>query len=531
MEVRDLIKRKNALKSDRANWENYWQDLADYILPRKNQVTNKTEKGSKRNLSIFDSTAIRANVRLAAGLHSTLTSPVTRFFDLTTGRANIDDQDKVRLFRQNTADNIWNVIQNSNFQTEIHEVYIDLGCFGTGPLFVEDDKKKVVNFTAYPIVDLIIGEGLDGIVNEVHREFKWTARQIMSKWGKDSKAVIPDEVERAFKSDPEKKFDLVHSIFPDEVRDNFKSNYLLDNGDGGKSAVIKTGFYHEFPWMVPRWAKDSSEMYGRSAGMETLPDIRTLNAVVKTDLKGRQKAIDPPLQAPDDGFLRRINLTPGAVNRKRNGSDSIEPIITGPRVDLSDSLIEKLRSDIREGFMNDLFTLMNVGDRATAREIDERVQQQLRTLSPILGRMHTELLRPLVDRVFGIMSRRGLITDIPEEIENNNLEAVFSSPLARAQKSQDANIVLQTFQMVAGIAQVDPNVFDNFDLDKASLFVAKSNGYPQDLLRAEDEIEGIRNGRAQAQEQQIESEQQNQQVDQVAKVAPAVAQMEQARNA
>lgn len=529
MDAKTLKRRKDELKSGRGNWEQYWQVLADYILTRKNQVTTATTPGTRRNTKIFDSTAIKANVRLAAGLHSTLTSPVTRFFDLTTGNPEIDSLDNVRLFTQKMANRIWNTIQNSNFQTEIHEIYVDLGCFGTAGLFIEAHPEKIVNFVAYPIVDLIIGEGVDGVVNEVHREFRWTARQIIEKWGEDKNATIPEKVRRAFDAEPDKKFDLVHSIYPKDLGEKkYEERYFLEDEH---SEDIKKGSYFEFPWMVPRWSKDSAEMYGRSPGMDTLPDIRTLNAVVKTDLKGRQKAVDPPLMVPDDGFLRQINLTPGAVNRKRQGADNIEPILTGTRVDLSDSLIQRLRQDVREGFMNDLFTLMEVGDRATAREIDERTQQQLRQLAPILGRMHTELLRPLVDRVYGIMDRAGKLEEAPDELVDANLEAVFASPLARAQTAQEATIVLETYQQLAGLAQVSPQVLDLLNHDESARLVAKARGLPQSLLLDEEDVQAIRQGRAQAQEAQIEQQQEMAQAEQVSKVAPAVAQLEQAQGA
>ena len=52
-----VIERYNSLKSQRKNWEEHWQEIADYFLPRKNNITEKQTKGNKRHDLIFDGTS------------------------------------------------------------------------------------------------------------------------------------------------------------------------------------------------------------------------------------------------------------------------------------------------------------------------------------------------------------------------------------------------------------------------------------------------------------------------------------------
>lgn len=530
-EIKRIIERKDALRSERGVWESHWQECADFVLPKRDQFTHKTvTKGEKKNLHLFDSTAVRSNISLSAGLHSTLTNPAVRFFDLTTGDPELDDQDDVRNWLQKTADKMWNVFQNSNFQTEIHEVYLDIGAFGTAPLYIEEHKDKVVNFMAYPVSNVYVCENSQGMIDEVYRTFKWTAKQILQEWPE----TAPESVKKAFEKEPQKKFEILHAIYPNPEQGKvrpFVSKYILEEESQGtekRGAELSSEGYREFPWAIPRWAKESGETYGRSPAMEVLPDVKTLNQIVRTVLKGAQKAVDPPLQVPDDGLLRRIDLRPGGVNRKRNGSDRIEPIITGARVVDGMEMIKLYREQIPIAFFLDLFRLEPL-DRATQIEVQQHIQERLKMLGPLLGRMHTELLRPMIDRVFAIMERREMIDAPPAALKGKRFEAVFSSPLAKAQKSLDSETVLRVYQMIAGLAQVDERVFDNFDTDRSARFVAKQGGFPQDLLRSEDEIRALREGRAAANEQAIERQQQQDQVEAVSKVAPAVAQIQQAR--
>ena len=89
LNVEQIIARFEKLHSDRVTWENHWQELADYILPRKNEIQRVPTPGEKRNLRLFDSTAQQSNELLAGALHGMLTSPTNLFFSLGTGEEKI----------------------------------------------------------------------------------------------------------------------------------------------------------------------------------------------------------------------------------------------------------------------------------------------------------------------------------------------------------------------------------------------------------------------------------------------------------
>ena len=63
------FKRLSNLKN-RGNWEERWQRIADYILPRKSEVTTKRAKGESRvvKLLLLQSSHIKAVLLLTSRL-------------------------------------------------------------------------------------------------------------------------------------------------------------------------------------------------------------------------------------------------------------------------------------------------------------------------------------------------------------------------------------------------------------------------------------------------------------------------------
>ena len=63
------------MEGSRGTWEDHWQEILDYVMPRKADIVFTRTKGQKRTEILFDSTAITASNLLAASLQGTLTSP------------------------------------------------------------------------------------------------------------------------------------------------------------------------------------------------------------------------------------------------------------------------------------------------------------------------------------------------------------------------------------------------------------------------------------------------------------------------
>lgn len=523
MTPRQIRERFEKLQSIRQNWEDYWQELAEFFMPRKSTVTVEQTRGNRRNSLLLDNTGLMSNELLSGALHSLLTNPHRIFFELFTGDKDLDDDDDVREWLQDSTLRMHNVLNNSNFQTEISELYSAMGVFGTGSMFIADDPDKVVRFKAQFIRNLFIAENNLGVIDEVHRKFKWNAKNIIQEFGEKG---MHEQVMKAFDKQDQREFQILHAVYPDKIKKTtsakampFVSQWVLleFNHD------LRVGRFREFPYVVPRWTKGSDEIYGRSPAMNALPEMKTLNKMVETVIKASQKVIDPPLSVPDDGFIFPIRTRPGSINVRRSGSqDRIEPIFNAVPIDFGFQALEERRNRIREAFFIDQLKLRE-GPQMTATEVEQRTEESMRLLGPILGRQQNELLRPMIDRIFNMMLRKDLFLPTPQKLDGKELQVQYSSLIARAQRINEGRNIIRGIEAMAPFLQIDPNAADIIDGDNAVKEIARIFSVPQTLIRNKKEVEAIREARAQAQQEEAEAEDRSREADVISKTGQTLA--------
>ncbi len=530
LSAKQIIKRFETYKSERSTWENHWQELADYILPEKNNIQINDSPGVKKNVNVLDATGMDSCETLAGTLHTLLTNPNDEWFEMTTGDADLDKVDAVRLWMQDSVTRMHNGMNNSNFQTEVHEIYLNLCCFGTAGLSTEEDEKTDMVFASRPIQELFLEEDNRGRISEVYRAFQWTAEQCALEFGVGK---LSKTIKKAYDKDERTKFDIIHAIYPgDEKGDGKESMFPVVSQYVAvvDKEILREKGYNEHPLMTPRWIKVSGEKYGRSPGMKALPEIKTLNVMTATTIKGAQKVVDPPLQAPDDGFVLGVITKPAGINYYRAGStDRIEPLYNNTRIDFGFQVLEMKQKAIKSAFYTDQLKLQQGGPMMTATEVLQRTEEAMRLLGPMLGRMQSEFLRPLIDRVFGIMLRRNRFKPIPVQLRGRKLDVHYSSLIAKSQRMAKGQNILRTIQAAEPFINADPSVMDNFSGDKTARFIAGVYGFPQECLSTKDEIAATRKARNDAQQQVIQQQQQAAQAEQVSKVLPAAAQAQAAQ--
>jgi len=101
---KSLLSRYEKLEGQRQNWETHWQEVADYMQPRKADVTKTRARGDKRNEMIFDSSPIQAVELLAASLHGMLTNPSTPWFTLRFKDEDVENEDEAKIWLESATD-------------------------------------------------------------------------------------------------------------------------------------------------------------------------------------------------------------------------------------------------------------------------------------------------------------------------------------------------------------------------------------------------------------------------------------------
>ena len=517
--AKNLLKRYDRLKSQRQNWESHWQEVADYMQPRKADVTKTRSRGDKRTELIFDSSPLQSVELLAASLHGMLTNPSTPWFSLRFKAEDIEFEDEAKEWLESATETMYAAFNKSNFQQEIFELYHDLITFGTAAMFVEEDDEDILKFSTRHINEIFIAENDKGRIDTVFRKFKLSARAAIQKFGD-----VSTNITTVAKKDPYEEVEMLHAVYPrsdfdpkkqDKQNMPFESVYI----EAGTGEELSVSGFREFPFVVPRYLKASHEIYGRSPAMTALPDVKMLNEMSKTTIKSAQKQFDPPLLVPDDGFILPVRTVPGGLNFYRAGTrDRIEPLNIGANTPLGLNMEEQRRNSIRNAFyVNQL--MMQTGPQMTATEVIQRNEEKMRLLGPVLGRLQSELLKPLIDRTFALILRKNLFKPAPEFLSGKDIEIEYVSPLAKAQKSSELQSIMRAIEIMGSLSNIAP-VFDHINMDKLVRHLADIVGVPQKILKPQSELNAERQ-QAQAQQEQMMQMQQLQQVAEAGgKIAP-----------
>jgi hypothetical protein len=502
-----LMKRYQTLQTNRSHWESHWQELGDYVCPRKADITKKRTGGDKRTELIFDGTAIHAAELMSASLHGMLTNAATPWFDLRYENDELNGDDEAKEWLEGATDVMYQHLARSNFQEQIHELYSDLVTFGTGVIFIENDDDDGFRFSTRHIAEVYVSEDEQGRVDTVFRKYKTTARAAVRQFGD---AKVTQRVAKLNTDDPYAEIELLHIVMPREDRDRRKRNavnkpfasiYL----DPGEKMIIGESGFDEFPYCVPRFLKASFEIgYGRSPAMTALPDTKMVNKMSEIVIRASQLQIHPPLMVPDDGFMLPVRTTPGGLNFYRSGTrDRIEPLNIGANNPLGEMQLEQRRQAIRAAFYVDQL-ILGTGPQMTATEVVQRTEEKMRLLGPVLGRLQAELLQPLIGRCFAILSRQKAFAAAPPVLLDGKINIEYVSPLAKAQRTGDVQGILQMIEFLMPLMQLDQGVADYLDMDGLAKHIIKVTGTPATVVRGEGEVSGIRENRAAAMQQEQE---------------------------
>ena len=520
--LNDLVKQYEQLKLRRLNWEATWEEIATFILPRKSEIISDRTAGTKQTRKLFDSTAIEANERLAASISGSVTNPVTQWFSFDLPGTNMLQGGRRRnidLWLQEVSSSIFRQLRLSNFNTEIGEVYLDVGAFGTGAIYVDEqvgaNDWNGLHFRALHLGEYVIGEDANGLVDTIFREMKMSAQAAVTRWGKN----VSDKVWEIAQQRPHEELRFLHCVLPQtpnmkasikgaisKVRDfPFVSFYL----DTQYQKIMSVRGYNEFPFMVARWAKASGEIYGRGPGFTALPDVQSLNKADELGLRAWAKAIDPPILSLHDAVLGTPDLRPSRLNIVTE-MGALQPFPQATNMQLDNIKREDKRNSIRRIFFMDQVQFIPERGKtpATAMEIQARMDIMLQILGPTLARLEFELLQPLINRVFSMMLRKELLPPPPPEVMQiaeqvgGQIDVEFRGPIARAKRRAEAFSIQNSVGYAMQLAQAMPEILDLFNPDAIVRQLAHVEGAPQTILRSFEEVMQIRQQRAQQMQQQ-----------------------------
>jgi hypothetical protein len=409
---------------------------------------------------------------------------------------------------------MYNIFSQSNFYSAVHNVFSDQVLFGIGPMFVNTDPVNGINCKTWTVGEYVMIGDDKGMVGTAYRHF-WMPVKAVANWFGEER--LSETAKSLLKTKPEEFIFIVHCIyqrkdFDPTKKDNlnmpYGSVYWEDRASRGNQSSPNEDFlaesgYRTNPLMAPRWDVVAEEVYGSSCpGMESLPDVKMLQKLTRDSLLAIDKVVNPPMNIPAK-FHGRLSLLPGAQNYvSTQENEGIKPTYQiQPDIGAVESKIAQVKDQISRGFFNDLF-LMLVQDNKTmtATEVAQRHEDKLAILGPVIERQNSELLSPLIDRVFDIGMNDQLFLPPPKELEGMDIKVDYISLLAQAQKMVGTQALEKQAMFVGNLAQFKPEVLDTIDFDEMSSQYGELVGTPPKIVKDQKLVDAERAQRAQQQQ-------------------------------
>lgn len=143
----------------------------------------------------------------------------------------------------------------------------------------------------------------------------------------------------------------------------------------------------------------------------------------------------------------------------------------------------------------------------TATEIQAREQEKMYMLGPLIERQTSELLEPMINRIFAIMDRRGMFGEPPEELSEREIKIEYMSILANIQKQASFAGIQQVLSMAGVISELQagsgrsPDILDKIDCDEVIDQLADMYVVPSGIVLGDDKVAELRAQREQAQQE------------------------------
>lgn len=519
------------LKDKRSHWDSFRQEIADYVLPLREDMQENDPKGKKKGAKTFDGTAVSAVNLAADGIHGNMMSPALKWFQqrLPHKLKFLEKVPEVNLWLQELTEGLYASFQNSNFYAEMRMFLRDGLSIGTATMYAEEDmaRQKLCFHVLHPR-EAFIAENQYREIDKFIRYTKYETRQAVQKFGKKNLSQkIQDTIER----NPFAEFEFLHYAAPrtdwdDRKMDSFNMPFeSLWIEKGGEKIIRESGF-ELFPYFVWRYSLNGNDVYGSSPAAYALPEIKSLNVISKSVLGAAQLSVEPPMNIPVE-MKGRERLTPHGRNYYGNDYNRrIYPTNTGITFPIAMDREEKKRDIIKEHFnVNFFLTLMQDSRIKTATEVSEIKGEQAAILGAAIGDL-TTVMDNIIDYVAYLEMKAGRISQPPDILKyyagGQRIDTVYTGTLAQAQRRLlETQSITRSLELVMPLVQVWPQAADIINADEAVRKVLVSNGFPEDVLNALEEVEQIRQGRAEAQTQENQKVDMERFADVLKKVAQA----------
>jgi hypothetical protein len=556
IDVSALLKKYDKLKSDRKSWEVKWQIIQDQVFPNyRDYISSETfagveRAGAPRTGKIKNhSSAVSGKIhKVVSQINAQLTDPSVKWMDLKFSDpcylANgvpiqLSEYDAAKKWLAAAQKSLYNLFADpeSNFYPSTYTFHFDWYTIGTAcrEIILRKDSNRI-KFKAISMQDIFIELSGYGDIDSIYRRFMLSPKQAYDLWGD---RIHDSEKRRLFEptgtagGDRNRLREYVEISQPNPLKDQIPSPpYLTCVIDKTNKHIVDIALHRQSPYVVARFDVAPNEIYGRSYVWTAMPDIKIINRLTKRAVQSADYAVSPPILVHDITSIVQNQLTPNSFIQglDSNGRPMIAPMPLGGNFPFLMDYYNSKLNDLDEALVaRDIFSPET--PNMTATEVNERKIQANNRLRPILVRLEHEDLNKTIIRSFSLLGEIGLIPPFPyEEMQLppellpeplSQIRVAFSGQMARMQRLQDIQNSDMLFQKTMQASQVDPSVLDRINLDQIIKQDAEIYNVDPSILASDEEVQRIREQRAQQQQEQARMQEETQAVDNMIKLKEA----------
>lgn len=496
LNAEQLVERQKKLVSqDEEGWLTQRRDFYKFCAPyRDPRDLEPGVAGPRRTTEIWDATAVAATYRGAGRLQRALTPDFENWIELMPGPlVRADQADEWKRFLSDVTKVARALIHQGGASTALGELYQDIWAGDGALMVVKGDEEEPVKFIALPPEHVQTDDDSTG------RTYMWLyrqeveAREILKRW---PKATLPKDLAKLIADKPDDREPLLLTCERTGARQYaFKVVWIK------QKAAIWEETLRTSPFITPRFFKAPGQRRGAGPALLAMPTIKTLNKAVEFELKAAAFAILGAWMTTDDGVYnpRTSVLSPGGMIKvDRTGGPRGASMVRLPipeNFDLSRIVTNDLRLQIRE-IMYDNELPSEAGAVRSPTEIVERLKRLAKDIAGAFGRLHAELIVPLVQRVIDIADQWGLLPRNASgsgflPIDNLLVRAQVISPLAHAQMLEDIEKAVRWFELMT--VTIGPDEAKAFvDTDRFGEFLHEKLGADITLVRSPEQRAQLR---------------------------------------
>ncbi len=509
-----LAKRASSLEGARQPHEPVWSELRIAFEPDFGRsvgglVTDAEQAAARRDdKRMLNNSPRLALHKLAAGMQSGITSKARQWFRLAVESPALAERAAVRLWLDAVTAGLASMFSKSNLYTTTHLLYLHIGYCGNGCALALPDAENVMHTALLDEGTYWFAADKRDRVVTLLRKYSATADQIREEFGEEG---LPGKVSACLGDGGrnETRFEVRHLIFPNDGRCGdidrkrpFASVYWMEGcGEEDDAGVLDIRSFGYNPIIAPRW-NVTAGVYGTGPGHMALGDAKELQKLEEDSLKALSQVTDPPMRAPAG---TRVATYPGGVTYTGDQGRDDGRIGTlfdvRPDVKAAEFKIDQVSQRIGRAFYNDLIAMMlNMSMRPkqmTAREVNELSGEKMSLLGPVLTRMDSDMLDPIIDAGFYLLAEAGRLPPVPDELKGVELKVDYVSVLhVEQQATSRLGSMIKLADFVGIVAPMNPECVDKIDADQALDEAGSALAVPAGVLRDDKAVAVIRQTRA-----------------------------------